>query len=249
MRPLSRPRRARPVVALAALAALAACGDGDATVLAVELSVDGSCGQAPASAVGLSCDATVGVWLLDGDTGAVLDQACVPYGSGPTTLADLPATLADAVAFTGVTAPRIRLELAIFGPARSECPRQDGVGAGAVVFGRSGLVETASDDRIALVLSCGVSGTGDGDPQCAGACDAGREECYATFGQQLEQCQFNADQCRQACGEEPFCLDICDQNEVDCIEQAGDCEGQYDRCLEGCATGELCVAGAGAGSF
>lgn len=235
-----RRRGSSPTLALAAALALAACGDS-AHRVAVALSTDGSCAVDSPADIEMPCDANVGIWLLDQD-GAVLDQACVAYSADAATLADLPRVLQGSVEFTGVAAPLIQLELAIYSPALPGCPRLF-AGTLPAVMGLSDLVAPDRTDRIDLVLSClGPGDPGDPTDECEFACQDASDECSFANDDLIAGCEAGLEECQLGCDGQRACLPECSQGYEQCLAGALDCDARYAECVRGCGVqpGDRC---------
>jgi hypothetical protein len=230
----------RPLSLPLALALVVGCGDQAASRLAVALSVDRTCPASSPAQLEMSCDANVGVWLLDGGSGAVLAQACVAYSDGPATLEALPAALSDSVEFAGITAELIQLELAVFSPARAGCPRLGTTAATPVVWGQSAVVHAPTAERIELSLSCfGAGDDGGDDDQCLASCAEDRQVCFAQYGARIEACLDASRECYERCEPSQQCHEWCADAEQECLAEA-DCNTRYVECASDCSGGPAC---------
>jgi hypothetical protein len=221
----------RLIGGLAAVACVA-CG-GEPARLPISLAFD-SC--AAAAGATTPCDSNVGLWLLDGATGEVLDDACVDFSTGPRPYAELPAALTDRVSFADVTASSIRLELALYSPSRPGCPRPGS--ASPTLFGQSAVVEPDAAERIELPVRClGVGSPGDPDDGCTASCEIEQRLCRAELpgDGDREACSESALECTQGCEDGDDCIEACDAEEAACLAQVERCDGAFAACLGGCA--------------
>jgi hypothetical protein len=229
-----RVSRALPLVLLGALAC------GSPTRVPISLDLDDSC--AASGGASTPCDANVGLWLVDGDSGLVLADACVDFSTGARPYAELPAVLSDEVEFPDVSAESIRLDLALYSPARTGCPT---VGGGVIptLYGQSEVVDPSAVERIVVPLQCLDRDLGSDGSLCETTCLAQQRSCTADLPGAGDRgaCSEAYFECAGICDDDVDCVERCADDEDECIAKVEECEQGYDECLKSCGGPDACA--------
>lgn len=219
----------------AALLALAACSTEPVTV-PVSLAVDSdTCATTVPEQVVITCAATVGVWVRDSETTAILDQACQDLPAPSSSLADLPQALSS-IALDEVGEGAVYIDLAIHSPATAAdgCPTVDDFASELIVYGSTSTAILSDSSTLRLELQCWNVDVGDVEI-CEAGCDSQLESCTP---EEMPTCDETYDECIAICDEgDQDCLDNCTLDYEAC-RASDECEVALDACLDNClATG------------
>jgi hypothetical protein len=210
------------IAALSSAVSLCSACDDRSTVT-VEVTLDpGTCSTSDPGDVSLSCNTTVGVWLVGG-SGRYLDQACVDLSDGEDDLGQLRSRLADMELSTEETTT-VSARAAVYAPWTSAqgCFPPDDIAQ--IADTPPEIVMRGSSDSRALV---DADGTFEVELRCVGAQRTAAQTCHADCPVQRRECHESV--ATVACGEEnEDCLELCDDEDELCYET---CMGRYRECL------------------
>jgi hypothetical protein len=164
------------------------------------------------------------------DDSTALDRRCLAYPD-ETDLGRLPAFLSRHARFE--LAPRpVALELAVYAPAREDCPTTDDADVPPLVHGVSEAVDLADGGRLDVFLSCEGF-----QADCLDECASAQDACAETRDAEIALCAEERDACENGCARgDPECMEACTTAETQCLD-ATNCEQRYAECTEGCPDG------------